>query len=137
MTSTQSRKHRGYATQRIVAETLRRDGFPYAEPTGAGRQGTDVTGTPGIVWEVKARTLFDPMAAMRQASTHIKAGELPITVLRCNGQGEAAVDSWPTLVPFGVLRRLLREAGYGNPLAPPSDEGRDPLPGGATNITEE
>lgn len=110
----QSRKHRGYATQRLVAEALAADGWPYAESTGAGRQGTDITGTPGIAWEVKARTGFDPLAAMRQARTHTAAGELAVTVLRCNGQGEAVVDDWPTLIPFGVLRRLLRQAGYGS-----------------------
>jgi hypothetical protein len=44
----QSRKHRGYASQRIVAERFREAGWPYAEPTGAGRQGTDVLGVVGI-----------------------------------------------------------------------------------------
>ena len=41
----QSRKHRGYRTQKLVAEYLAKRGFPFAESTGAGRSGTDITGT--------------------------------------------------------------------------------------------
>jgi len=40
----QSRKHRGYATQRIVAEYLKEQGWQHALPVGAGRDGSDVTG---------------------------------------------------------------------------------------------
>ena len=54
----QSRKHRGYKSQKILADYLVSKGWIYAESTGAGRSGTDVTGTIGIDWEVKARTGF-------------------------------------------------------------------------------
>ncbi len=37
--SNQSRKHRGYATQRIVAEYLQEQGWKHALPVGAGRDG--------------------------------------------------------------------------------------------------
>jgi len=52
---TQSRKHRGYRSQKVVAQYLAANGFPYAESTGAGRQGSDITGTVGIDWVIKAR----------------------------------------------------------------------------------
>lgn len=119
--SSSSRTQRGSASQTIVADALVSDGWPYALPTGAGRQGTDVTGTPGIVWEVKARRDFRPLEAMRQARSHVKAGEVPVNVMRCDGQGPASIDEWPAFVPFGVLRRLLRLAGYGDPI---DDEGQ-------------
>jgi hypothetical protein len=111
----QSRKHRGYKTQDIVAIALREDIYPYAESTGAGRSGRDITGTPGVWLEVKARTGFDPLAALRQA--HEAAGELDIVaaILRMNGQGPATVDEFVTCLRFGTFRRLLREAGYGGP----------------------
>ena len=32
----QSRKHRGYRSQAVVAQYLAAHGWPYAEPTGAG-----------------------------------------------------------------------------------------------------
>ena len=35
--ASQSRKHRGYATQRIVAEYLQANGWEHALPVGAGR----------------------------------------------------------------------------------------------------
>jgi hypothetical protein len=61
----QSRKHRGYKSQKIVANYLVANGWPYAESTGAGRSGTDVTGTIGIDWEVKARTGFNPLCSYK------------------------------------------------------------------------
>jgi len=50
---TQHRKHRGYASQRIVADYFAANGWPYAEPVGAGRTGSDVTGMLG--WMSKSR----------------------------------------------------------------------------------
>lgn len=111
---TNSRKHRGYATQRIVADYLKLHGFPYAESTGAGRQGSDITGTPCIDWEVKARTNFDPAGTMKQLRQRAIDGTLPVAVLRLNGQGEKSVEDYCAIIPFSVLVELLRDAGYGN-----------------------
>lgn len=44
----QSRKYRGYASQSTVAAYLAANGWPFAQSTGAGRSGTDITGTPGL-----------------------------------------------------------------------------------------
>ena len=52
---TQARKRRGMRTQALVAQHLAANGWPYAESTGAGRSGSDVTGVPGLAIEVKAR----------------------------------------------------------------------------------
>lgn len=111
----QSRKHRGYRTQKVGAEHLAANGFPYAESTGAGRSGTDITGTPGIDWEVKARTGFDPSAAMKQLSERSKDGVLGIVLMRLNGQGESSVGDWCTIMRFDDVINLLRDAGYGTP----------------------
>lgn len=110
----QHRKHRGYATQAIVARYLKQHGFPFAESTGAGRQGSDITGTPCIDWEVKARANFDPAGAMKQSLARLKDGDLSVSVLRLNGQGEASVESFACVLPFGMLVQLLNEAGYGS-----------------------
>ena len=112
----QSRKHRGYASQRIVADYLRTHGFPYAEPVGAGRDGTDVTGCIGLDIEVKARRGFNPAAAMRQQAERTDEALLPFAVLRLDGQGPAAIEDWPVVVRFGAFVELLREAGWGEPL---------------------
>lgn len=109
---TQARKARGMHTQALVADYLRTRGWPFAESTGAGRNGSDITGTPDIAVEVKARTGFDPKAALKQAHDNAH-GRLPFAVLRLNGQGPAVIEEWPAVIRLGDLVALLQEAGYG------------------------
>lgn len=108
----QSRKHRGYKSQDILADKLVEAGWPYAKSTGAGRTGTDVTGTIGIDWEVKARKDFNPSAAIKQLKERGDGEILPIAVLRLNGQGPASIGDWPAVLRLDDLIRLLKEAGY-------------------------
>jgi hypothetical protein len=108
----QSRKHRGYKSQKIVADYLVENGWPYAESTGAGRSGTDVTGTIGIDWEVKARTGFNPSAAIKQLKDRHNGKDLPVAVLRLNGQGEVSIGEWPVILRLEDFVQLLKEAGY-------------------------
>lgn len=131
--TTQSRKHRGYRTQKVFAEYIRKL-FPYAEPTGAGRQGQDILSTPGIWFELKARAGFDPKSALKQAhqeadvshAAYLTALEfgvdqpapLPVAVLRMNGQGESNIGEWVACMRVDTLLSLLEEAGYG-----PEDDG--------------
>jgi len=112
--NSQHRKHRGYATQKMVADYLKVNGWAYEESTGAGRQGSDITGTPAIDWEVKARADFNPSAVIKQLSERAKDGVLPVAVLRLNGQGEASVGDFVSIVPLSVMVKLLRDAGYGS-----------------------
>jgi hypothetical protein len=110
----QARKHRGYRSQKVVAQYLAANGFPYAESTGAGRQGSDITGTIGIDWEVKARTNFSPGETMRQLKDRANVLDLRVAVLRLNGQGEASIGDWVALLSFEQLVALMRQAGYGS-----------------------
>ena len=110
MTS-QSRKHRGYRTQKVVAEYLKANGFPHAESTGAGRSGTDVTGIVGVDIEVKARTGLDLPALMRQLRERNENGELGVGVLRLNGQGENAAE-YVAVLRLADLVPLLASGGY-------------------------
>lgn len=107
----QHRKHRGMRTQKLVATYLAEHGWPFAESAGAGRNGTDVTGTPDIAVEVKARTNLEPLKWVKQAET-AAGGRLPIAVFRSNGQGENA-GQYLALIRFDQLVEVLREAGYG------------------------
>ena len=111
---TQHRKHRGYASQRIVADYLRAHGWPYAEPTGAGRDGSDVIGVLDIDVEIKARRGFNPAAAMKQQAERWDGTRLPFAVLRLDGQGEASIGGWPVVVRLDTFVELLRAAGYGS-----------------------
>src|SRR5690606_8450730 len=113
----QSRKHRGYRTQKVFAEWLR-DVFPWAEPTGAGRQGRDILSTPGVWFELKARTGFNPLAALKQIEEEVRDDALGthkgVAVLRMNGQGEKSIDEWVVCMRASTLKELLKEAGYGD-----------------------
>lgn len=114
MANNNSRRHRGYESQRIVAEYLRTHGWPYAEPTGAGRSGSDIIGVLDIDVEVKARRGFEPAAAMKQQELRLGVA-LPFAVLRLDGQGPATIGSWPVVQRFDTFVDLLRQAGYGAP----------------------
>jgi hypothetical protein len=120
---TQARKHRGYQSQRIAAEWFQRNGFPYAESTGAGRSGSDITGMPGLDIEVKARTGFSPLAAMRQQEDRAARGDLAFALLRMDGQGPAVIGAWPVVIRLDTFTQLLRAAGYGDPLTEETDNG--------------
>ena len=110
----QSRKHRGYRSQKVLANYLVDNGFPFAESTGAGRSGSDVTGTIGIDWEVKARTGFNPSSAIAQLKDRANDKDLGVVVLRLNGQGEKSVGDWVMLLRLEDGVKLLRDAGYGD-----------------------
>jgi hypothetical protein len=114
---------RGRALQNALANYIRDNGFPNAESAGAGRQGTDVLGTPGIVWECKtARNFkadFRPVEWVAQSKRHMGNGRatalrdpLPVTVYFPNGVGEAKTEHALGIVPLHVLMQLLKEAGY-------------------------
>lgn len=105
-----SRKQRGYDTQRIAAARLREAGWVYAEPVGAGRPGSDVTGVVGIDLEVKARRGLDLPGWMRQTANRTTG--LPMLLVRPDGFGPATVDLWPAIFPFGRAIDLLKDAGY-------------------------
>lgn len=113
--TTQARKARGMRTQLVIARHLNRNGWPFAESAGAGRQGSDILGTPDLAIEVKARTGFQPLAWVKQAEA-ASDGRLPVVIFRCNGQGEDAAR-YPAMLRTGDLIRLLHAAGYGDPEA--------------------
>ena len=108
----QSRKHRGYATQRIVAEYLQAQGWEHALPAGAGRDGSDVTGIPNVDIEIKARTKLDLSGLMRQLSERKHTNGLGVGVLRLNGQGEKSVEQFVAVLTLADLAYLLKASGY-------------------------
>ena len=109
----QSRKHRGYRTEKVVAKYLSQ-WWPHALANGAGRAGNDVTGVPNLALEIKARSSFQPKAWIDQVSKRSEAdGDLPVVVCRMNGQGEDA-SQYLAFMRMGDLVNLLLAAGYGD-----------------------
>jgi hypothetical protein len=111
---TNHRKQRGYDSQRIVSRWFAANGWPYAEPVGAGRTGSDVTGMIGLDVEVKARRGLDLPALLRQLDERANAGNLGFGVLRLDGQGPATIQEWPVIIRLDDFTALLRAAGYGS-----------------------
>lgn len=112
-----SRKARASETQRIVAAYFAEHGWPYCTDQGAGRQGSDLLGVPGLAVEIKARRGLDLPAWLRQAT---REKGLPIVVHRPDGFGPASIELWPATMPLGEFVRLLRQAGYGDPEIDPT-----------------
>jgi hypothetical protein len=130
----------GTSAETAVVKYLRVNGFPQAERRalhGALDQG-DVTGTPGIVWEVKggdaARYLTEGSIAMWLAQTEaerVNAGAaVGVLVVQRVGYGPLRAGMWLTYIASRIddtrchwqSMRLdtmiyrLREQGYGDPL---------------------
>jgi hypothetical protein len=95
MTRAQSRKHRGYETQRLIAKRWKANSLaPYAVPVGAGDHGEDILNSPeGLVVEIKARDSVTLTSALQQALKS-NPGSIPWVIWRHNGQGEASLDDW-------------------------------------------
>ena len=104
----QSRKHRGFRTERVVAEYLRR----WWEGASVGRgSGGDVINVPFDI-EIKARTGLDIKGTLRQIESRTsKSGKLGFAAFRLNGQGENAED-YVAMLRLSDLVGLLLEAGY-------------------------
>ena len=107
MTS-QSRKNRGFRTERVVASYLQQ----WWSGASVGRgNGKDIVNVPMDV-EVKARADFKPLEWLRQSRKRTeKSGELSLVVCRMNGQGEDAGE-YLAFMQFSDLVQLLVKAGY-------------------------
>jgi hypothetical protein len=105
----QSRKYRGYDTQKLVAEWFQRNGWPAALSAGAGRPGSDITGMPGVDVEVKATARFEPLAWLKQITARKRPGLYGIGVWRPNGHGPATIANWPVITDLATITALLRQ----------------------------
>lgn len=111
MTRAQSRKHRGYATQRLIATRWRANGIaPYAKAVGAGEQGNDILDVPGLAVEIKARDSVTLPAALKQARSDAGVGDMPIVVWRHNGQGESSMEDWTVTMTLADFEKLWEAA---------------------------
>ena len=104
----QSRKHRGYRTERVIQQYLQRWWEGAAVGRGSGR---DILNVP-FDCEVKARTGLDVVGTLRQIESRTKeSGLLGFAAFRLNGQGEKA-EEYVAMLRLGDLVELLLAAGY-------------------------
>jgi hypothetical protein len=112
---------RGNVLQNALARYLTR-WWEHAESAGAGRNGSDVLGTPGVVWECK--TAFDfkrdfrPAAWVKQSIGHRQDdmgaswNPVPVVVYFPPGVGADRTDHAMAIMPMHVLMQLLVQAQY-------------------------
>ena len=114
--ASQARKHRGFRTERVVAEYL----STWWQGACVGRgSGKDVVNVPFDV-EVKARAGFQPLAYMKQLKARTSSsGELGVGVIRLNGQGEDAAEYCAIMRLADLLPLLLLK--YGHITSEPTD----------------
>ncbi|MGI5162755.1 hypothetical protein ACQEU3_47115 [Spirillospora sp. CA-253888] len=135
-------KDKGTDAERGVVRYLQTNGWPAAERRalrGSADCG-DITGTPGICWEVKYRNrqVSDTEVTNWLAETEterLNAGAaIGVLVIRRVGVGEAHAGRWWAIVPASALLgsarhddipvrllladlcTVLRAAGYGQPM---------------------
>jgi len=108
----------GRRKELLLAAYLRQ-WWPSAEAPPPSRPGSDVLGTPGIVWENKTARKFSPLEFTRQARRHANGSpDVPVTVYWPPGVGEQSAPDTLAIVPLKVMISLLRAAGYGEPDGP-------------------
>jgi hypothetical protein len=108
---TGTRTVRGRETERLIAQDLRANGALNASAVAASLGGRDILGVPGLAIEIKSRKSLDIQASLRQAQRNA-GSDLPLVVVRFNGQGPAHIDQWGMFAYWGTCKTLLREAGY-------------------------
>ena len=102
--ASQHRKHRGFRTERVVAQYL---STVWQGATVGRGSGKDIVGVPFDV-EIKARASFQPLAWIKQyrARTAL-SGEMGFCVMRLNGQGEDASE-YACIIRLADLLPLLQ-----------------------------
>ena len=112
----------GTAAETATVRALRRLGFPHAERralTGTLDQG-DITGCPGVAWEVKggtaAKTASDGQVAEWLAETERERvnaqAEVGVLVLQRAGVGAANADRWWAVMQMPVRTIEGRPTGH-------------------------
>jgi hypothetical protein len=118
---------RGNDLQNQLAKYLRA-WWPHAESAGAGRNGRDVLGTPGVAFENKTavdfKRDFRPKAWVAQARLNASQPDVPVVVYWPPGVGERSADQAMCILPMDQLMRLLEGAGYAPPRAAPDAPAR-------------
>jgi hypothetical protein len=102
--ASQARKHRGFRTERVVAEYLSTWWSGACVGRGSGK---DIVNVP-FDCEVKARAGFQPLAYLRQLKARTSvSGELGFACIRLNGQSDKSAEDYACIIRLEDLLPLL------------------------------
>jgi hypothetical protein len=113
---------KGTAAESATVAALWRLGFPYAERralSGANDLG-DITGTPGLAWEVKDAKVWQAAAWLRETEVervNAKA-DFGILVIKTPGVGAPNAHRWLTVMDGDCADNLRKEASVKAPWRP-------------------
>ncbi len=116
-------KIKGTAAETAVVNWLRDHGHPQAERRalhGSTDLG-DITGTPGLCWEVKATSLRPNLSLwLRETETERMAcgADYGILVVKTKGMGYSRVGQWWAVMYTINMEMLFRQVGKYNPCLP-------------------
>lgn len=107
-------KQKGTAAETAVVRALHSLGFPYAERRAlrGGKDLGDVTGTPGLIWEVKdARTWCGPEWLRETETERVNANaDFGILVVKVPGIGAPNAGLWITAMEQDAAELLIAYA---------------------------
>ena len=107
--ASQHRKHRGFRTERVVAQYL---STVWQGATVGRGNGKDVVNVPFDI-EIKARKSFNPLEYMKQLKARTSvSGETGFACLRLNGQGEDAAEYACIIRLADLLPLLILKYGH-------------------------
>lgn len=113
-------RQKGTLAETAFVKYLIAHGFPHAERRalhGTEDKG-DITGTVGLAWELKNHKTYNIPAWMKE--TQVEAdnakADYGLLVVKPNRIGVDNVADWWVVLPARDAVKLLREAGYGDPL---------------------
>ena len=115
-----AQRAKGTLAETALVKFLIANGFPGAERRalhGTEDKG-DITGTPCLAWEVKNVRQYAIPTWMKETEVErINArADFGLLVVKPNRIGVDSVGQWWCITPIEQQVRLLREAGYGDPL---------------------
>ena len=109
--ASQSRKYRGYASERYVQSFLQQ-WWPNASVGRGADPAGDILNVPFDI-EIKSRNKLDISGTLRQIKARTsKSGKLGFACFRLNGMGEQAVERYVCMLEMADLVQLLVQAGY-------------------------
>lgn len=109
------KRRKGYLAENDVVKHLRANGFPYAERRSPGTSGPDITGTPGIAWEIKNCKAINLAGWVDQAEDQRASTGNTYSPVVYKRQGTTNPDNWYTILPLWQFLELLEEAGHAAP----------------------
>lgn len=111
-------KAKGTSAESAVVKFLQRAFWPYAErrALSGGQDKGDITGTPGIAWEVKsAKTLCIPAWLRETETERVNAkADYAVLVIKPVGVGLTRTDQWYALMDQEKFGELLDEKPFGS-----------------------